>query len=98
MTNISSDLIYYIKKLDRIETMLCSLHSGCFSKLLNYVYRGVGGIRDPHKDGLAKVRRQPADPPCEDNRTKETLATILGCCWNLGAFILFYFLSERVLS
>lgn len=45
----------------------------------------------PARMDLAKVGRQPADPPGEDDRMKEMLATILGCCWNFRAFILFYF-------
>lgn len=55
----------------------------------------LGALRN---NGLAKVGRQRADPPGEEDRAKEMLATILGCCWNFRAFILFYFLSERVLG
>lgn len=51
----------------------------------------MGGLGNPRKKGLAKVGRQPADPPGAEDRMKETLATILGCCWNFRAFILFYF-------
>lgn len=52
----------------------------------------------PRKNGLARVGRQRADPPGEEDWAKEMLATILGCCWNFRAFILFYFLSERMLG
>lgn len=41
---------------------------------------------------LTKVGRQPADPLSGEDRCKEMLATILGCCWNFRAFILFYFI------
>ena len=57
-----------------------------------------GGLRAPRKNGLAKVGRQRADPPGEEDRAKEMLATILGCCRNFRAFILLYFLSERMLG
>lgn len=45
----------------------------------------------PARADVAQVGRQPADPPGEDDRMREMLATILGCCWNFRAFILFYF-------
>lgn len=55
------------------------------------------GNPPPARMDLAKVGRHPADPPGEDDRMKEMLATILGCCWNFQAFILF-FSSERMLG
>lgn len=60
----------------------------------------MGGIGDPRKNGLAKVGRQPADSPRRGGQDEGNAGHHLGLLLEFSGiyFILFYFLSERMLG